>query len=377
MFLKTKDLLFMALSRLDDTFTKRISVEENVSIVQCTITLTRSCNLRCDFCYAQKTYYRPGDVLPFAGFKRIVDFCEVAGVKYIVLTGGEPTLYPQLFDALQYIGTRTRKMIPALTTNGIRLRNKSFCSRLVECGLEYVDISLKGQDGAACLSATQTDCFDYQMEAIHNIAAVGVNFTCSIVLTQNNIDSFCNIVRAAYCHGAKQISFTFQIDNDDSDTKNESYLLNHNPFALVETFISQVDVLNSITRDWWIEYSLPMCAYTEKQINILSGKFAAPCQVRVGNGITFDTQMKAIPCNMYFDSILATLGEEFSTITEYQDIWRTSLRRRKAFSSLRSMPSSDCESCKYFMKCMGACPITWRNYSYSSFRRFKSRYYDE
>lgn len=42
----------------------------------------------------------------------------------------------------------------------------------------------------------------------------------------------------------------------------------------------QVEELNSITEEWWIEYSFPLCVYTEEQLNILEGKMAFPCQIQ-------------------------------------------------------------------------------------------------
>ena len=65
----------------------------NVKIDQCTVTLTRNCNLRCSFCYAKKTEYIESNTLEYENLKKIVDFCEDAKVKYIVFTGGEPSVY--------------------------------------------------------------------------------------------------------------------------------------------------------------------------------------------------------------------------------------------------------------------------------------------
>ena len=268
-------------------------------------------------------------------------------------------------------------MISALTTNGIKLQNKDFCEHLMECGLGYIDISLKGKDGKDCVKATQIDCYQSQMEAIRNISKLNIDFTCSIVLTHENINRVYDIAKVACRNGAKQLSFVFQIDNSESSAKNEQYLCENNPFTLIETFVSKIDSLNSITKNWWIEYSLPMCAYTKKQLAVLLGKLAAPCQIHVNNGITFDTNMHAIPCNMYFKTRLGKLGNEFSSMTEYQSVWDSLSRHDDELSRIKRMPSSNCYQCEHFKQCMGGCPVTWRNYDYSSLMRFKSIYYGE
>ena len=54
---------------------------------QCTITLTRNCNLRCSFCYAKKTDYITNEFIEFDYVKKMVDFCDEAKSKYVILTG--------------------------------------------------------------------------------------------------------------------------------------------------------------------------------------------------------------------------------------------------------------------------------------------------
>lgn len=342
---------------------------------QCTITLTRDCNLRCKFCYAQKTGYGHEDALPVDEVLRIVDFCDRSKIKNIVLTGGEPTLYPALFDVLRYIKSKESGMVSALVTNGIKFKDEVFCRSLVDCGLMYVDISLKGRDGQGCVDSTGVNCFWSQIKAIENVSKSGIDFTCSMVLTKQNICRFCDMVRTAFRHGARAFSFTFEIDNIMSDKRDESYLQERNPFFLIETFLANVKELNSITEDWWIEYSLPMCAYTERQLSLLEDKFACPCQIHKGNGMTLDTKMNAIPCNMFFDLSLGKFNKDFVSLDSYQHMIQTRLQQEGVLLEVKQMPSLNCKTCQYWEKCMGGCPVTWRNYSFDALMKFKATYY--
>lgn len=106
-------------------------------------------------------------------------------------------------------------------------------------------------------------------------------------------------MQAAFENGTKQFSFTFVIDNDDCNEKNEDYLVKNNLFSLVEAFIAQVDRLNAITDEWWSEYSFPMCIYTEEQLALLEGRLATPCPIHMKNALTFNTKMELLPCDMY------------------------------------------------------------------------------
>lgn len=344
---------------------------------QCTITLTRVCNLRCTFCYAQGTKYKCKDELSFADFKKIVDFSERSGIKNIVLTGGEPTLYPHLLEAIRYIKSKSARMVPAITTNGIRLSDGDFCHALVANGLKYVDISLKGATGDECREETGIDCFEQQMKAIRNMTETGIEVTCSIILTKQSIGSFCATVRKACQNGARQISFTFEIDNMKSSKTNEDYLIEHNPFPLIESFMLKTEKLNSMLEDWWIEYSFPFCIYTQDQLTHLSGKLAYPCQIHKNNGITFDTRLNAIPCNMYFDTILGKLGRDFVSLSDYQNGINGLLSKGRKYMEIKRMPSQNCKDCRHFENCLGGCPVVWKNYSYDALMAFKSKFYSE
>lgn len=78
-------------------------MKEKEVIKQCSVVLTRNCNLRCNFCYVQDAGYCPDNMLSYENLKKIVDFCCDAKVKFLFFTGGEPLLYPHLLNALQYI----------------------------------------------------------------------------------------------------------------------------------------------------------------------------------------------------------------------------------------------------------------------------------
>lgn len=54
-------------------------------IKQCSIVLTRDCNLRCTFCYVKSAGYVADNRIEYDDLKSIVNFCCEAKVKYIIL----------------------------------------------------------------------------------------------------------------------------------------------------------------------------------------------------------------------------------------------------------------------------------------------------
>lgn len=284
-------------------------------------------------------------------------------------------MYPWLVEILEYIKDK-KTLVSAIASNGVLLENTVFCNRLIDSGLGYIDISIKGSGAADWKKATGFDGASKQLKAIRNLASRSMEFTCSMVITHQNVMNFCSAVQSAFKNGAKQFSFTFVIDNANSREKNEDYLIKNNPFALVETFISQMEQLNAITDDWWIEYSFPMCIYTEEQLDLLEGRLATPCQIHMKNAITFNTKMELLPCDMYIDQKMGKLGSDFSSYQEFDKVVKNQ-NYQKLMSKLREWPSNNCESCKYLDLCYGGCPVLWKNYSFEALKNFKESYYSK
>ena len=343
-----------------------------LNIKQCSIVLTHGCNLRCSFCYAKNAGYMADDRIEYANLKSIVDFCCEAKVKYIFFTGGEPLTYPWLLEILQYIKVKHHPMMTALATNGVLLKDLKLCKTLVDNGLGYIDVSMKGENPQKWREMAGYDGFDAQCQAIYNLASLPIDFTCSMVITPENVQSVCKAVRIAHNHGAQQFSFTFIIDNNDSEEKDLTYLQKHNPIKLVNSFISQIEELSTITNEWWIEYSFPMCLYTQEQLNILKGRLATPCQIHLKNAVTFNTKMELLPCDMYINQKLGKFGRDFTSYSEYLALTEKS-DYRKTINEINKLPSNECTTCEHLDLCYGGCPVLWKNYSFAALKKFKER----
>ena len=304
---------------------------------QCVITLTRNCNLRCEFCYAKQAGYSASEFIEFSVLKQLIDLCNDAGAKYIVLTGGEPLLYPDIIRILDYIKSRPHKMIVALNTNGILLQNYEFCKKILDCGVSYIDVSMKGRDAQEWLNVTGYDGFEQQLKAISNLSVLHAEFTCSMVITHKNVDTFCQTVKNAYNSGARIFSFTFLIDTNRSEERDLNYLTLNNPLKKLE------------------------------------GKLAEPCYVRKGSlAFEFDAKLNLIPCGMLLDVVMGKFGSDFSSYSEIERYINVNQGPyQSAMDSLRQLPSAYCLSCKYKASCMGGCPWFWRHCSFDALKEFK------
>ncbi len=62
--------------------------------------LTNRCNLRCQHCYASASDLRDGE-LQTGDFKRLIPELREGGVRFAILSGGEPLMKEELFDHLE------------------------------------------------------------------------------------------------------------------------------------------------------------------------------------------------------------------------------------------------------------------------------------
>lgn len=104
------------------------------------MSLTDRCNLRCQYCLpAEGVPWLPAaELLRREEITRLVELLVGLGVTTVRLTGGEPTLRPDLVDIVADLAGLGVEV--ALTTNGLRLAR--LAEPLAQAGLSRVNVSL-------------------------------------------------------------------------------------------------------------------------------------------------------------------------------------------------------------------------------------------
>lgn len=99
------------------------------------IDITNKCNLDCKFCYHDNT----GEHKPVTSI-----ISEATKYKYLgptILTGGEPTLHPELPQIIEQLAPMGETWI---LTNGVKLADEDYFNSLCKAGLLYDDMVLAG-----------------------------------------------------------------------------------------------------------------------------------------------------------------------------------------------------------------------------------------
>jgi cyclic pyranopterin phosphate synthase len=105
------------------------------------LSVTDRCNFRCIYCMEPDFKYMPKtQLLTLNEYIRLIEVGISLGVTKVRITGGEPTLYPQLDELLFALGELGLKDL-AMTTNGSQL-TPAIARRWKTIGLNRITVSL-------------------------------------------------------------------------------------------------------------------------------------------------------------------------------------------------------------------------------------------
>ena len=97
--------------------------------------LSRECNLRCIYCYAESGNIIPDELSYEEILSAIDQGVELGARKIVVLGGGEPLCYPRIFDVLNYL--HDKKIDIELFTNGMLITRET-AQTFVRLGIKPV-----------------------------------------------------------------------------------------------------------------------------------------------------------------------------------------------------------------------------------------------
>lgn len=142
------------------------------------VEITSSCNLTCPMCYASSS--PGGKHLPLEECKRAIDrLVEVEGrAEVCQLSGGEPTIHPQLAEIVEYALSRPIDYV-MINTNGIRFARDE---RLVELVAKHRDrmeiyFQLDGLREEITVQLRGEDLLQTKLQALDKLEKAGVHVT--------------------------------------------------------------------------------------------------------------------------------------------------------------------------------------------------------
>ncbi|AKF03230.1 radical SAM protein [Sandaracinus amylolyticus] len=140
------------------------------------------CNQACRFCFVSTH-------LPAAesdAIERAIRDAATSGKK-VTLSGGEPTLHPELVRYVR-LAKSLSKLPVLLQTNAIRLADPALARALVDAGIDEAFVSLHGATAAVSDLVTQAPgTFEKTVRGVDQLVALGTNVTLNFVICQANL----------------------------------------------------------------------------------------------------------------------------------------------------------------------------------------------
>jgi molybdenum cofactor biosynthesis enzyme MoaA len=185
--------------------------------------LGQTCNLRCHFCYFIDRI--EDDSHPehaFMSLEKAEEICrtlvEYYGNNAVDIQGGEPTLWPGIYDLVSYCAEIG--LAPTIVTNAQALASRSVVARHRQAGIRDFLVSVQGLGEAYDTIVGRTGAHERQMRALRNLQEEGVPFRFNTVVSKLALPQLPDIARLAVETGAEVVNFLgFNPFNDQETGK--------------------------------------------------------------------------------------------------------------------------------------------------------------
>ena len=161
--------------------------------------LNKRCNLRCDFC----DLWHYTDMMPCESAITIIARAPAAGVKTLVITGGEPFVHPRIYEIIEF--AQNLGLGINITTNGTLLVKD--IDRLRESRVSSLSISIDGFQETHDRLRGVDGCWSDTMGAIETIQAeTDIHLNIYFVVTNHNVHDLSKVYDLAR---GRDIGFDF------------------------------------------------------------------------------------------------------------------------------------------------------------------------
>lgn len=307
------------------------------------LAITYRCNNDCAHCYNlehpgpnstsnQRPEYTTDD------WKRVLDKCWQLNIPHIIFTGGEPTLRKDLLELITY--AESIGQITGLNTNARRLADRQFVNRLVEAGLDHIQITLESGDEEIHDQMVRAQgAFLQTVQGIRNALDSSLYVMTNTTMLRDNVDSIPATLDFLAKLGVPTIGL--------------NALIHSGRGAKVDSGLPEADlipILNS-AKEKTSKNGQRLIWYTPTQYCNMD-----PTTLELGiKGCTaalynmcIEPDGAVLPCQSYYHSLGNILNDSWDSIWNHELSLR--LRNRQA------LPEK-CGHCLLVGECGGGCPL--------------------
>jgi MoaA/NifB/PqqE/SkfB family radical SAM enzyme len=203
----------------------------------CQFAINNACNAGCDFCNFnfEKLPKDRWEFVPLSQAREAVDILYRQGIRYLIITGGEPMMHPDYLEIIRHAGEK--RMAVLLVTNGSML-NEARIRTLKDHGLTSMIISI---DAASAELHEQNrrlpGVCDRIREANRLLKQAGIQTTASVTMSRL-IDDYAGLAPFLKDLGFEHTTFSYPLSHLKSSFLGyaDSRLVEYEPEELSEAF---------------------------------------------------------------------------------------------------------------------------------------------
>ncbi|NOY97656.1 MAG: radical SAM protein [Chloroflexi bacterium] len=302
------------------------------------LALTYRCNNDCAHCYNARA--RDFPELSTGEWQRILDKTWELGIPHVVFTGGEPTLRDDLPDLIAH--AEANGQITGLNTNARRMSDPRFLARLVEAGLDHVQITVESSDAAVHDRMVQAKgAFPQTIKGLQNALASPLYVMTNTTMLRDNVRTIPDTLDFLADLGVPTVGLNALIYAGHGATVGTG-LPESELTPLLETARQKTEARGQ--RLIWYTPT-QYCHFDPMQLDLgVKGCTAALYNMCV------ESNGDVLPCQSYYHPLGNLLHDEWHTIWDHELAVR--LRERQG------LPEK-CDGCALLAECGGGCPLTF------------------
>lgn len=304
------------------------------------LALTYRCNNDCPHCYNSRRRDYPE--MDTAHWKRILDLLWSLGVPHIVFTGGEPTLRSDLPDLIAH--AESLGHITGLNTNARRLADPRYVQRLVDSGLDHVQITVESHDADIHgRMVGSKNAFSQTIEGLKNILDTSLYVMTNTTMLQTNVHTIPATLDFLADLGVPTVGLNALIYSGHGLTVGTGLRE-----AQLQGILDMAAAKTSARGQRLIWYTpTQYCEFDPTQHNL----GAKGCTAALYS-MCIESDGSVLPCQSYYEPLGKLLTDTWSSIWNHE----LSVRLRER----RALPEK-CSGCGLAPACGGGCPLQFQS----------------
>jgi len=320
------------------------------------LTVNHRCNLNCKWCY-QKGVDNRKKVMSKELARKSIDLLTDLGLKYVILIGGEPTLWHYYFNLMTYI--KDKGMKTAVVTNGLTSASHKFAEKQIRNGLTNATLSIKGFSKQEYEESTgYGGSFDVACCGMENLHKKLDKLIVSITITNPILEKMDNMLN--FIERYKQMFFAISFEKPTILPNGKIVFDERMMPERLAPFIQKTlyPTLKKMGANFKMEVLMPHCHFENGFIDMMEKDKSTfcGCVLQRVNAIILDPDGYVLPCNHFVKHPLGQFGVDFTTKEEYFK-WRPTV---DAFYGItKNSPCEECANCSKWDRCGAGCRLFW------------------